>query len=176
MITVRPVRWPEDIPQATAIDPTFTTDRIYRVVAGDMGFTLDAEPCQVTKTLCSLAEEVPDLQKMEHVVLAERDGEVVGIAAASVSRWNGRAVLWHLYIQPAHRGVGAGRALLDSIEAYARQAGAWCIWLEAQNVNYPAIQFYRRHGFELCGLDRCLYDPKGPGGGETALYFARMLR
>jgi len=39
----------------------------------------------------------------------------------------------------------------------------------------PAIRFYRAEGFSLCGLDTALYDPTGPGAGETALYFMKNL-
>ena len=60
------------------------------------------------------------------------------------------------------RGVGIGRALLQAIEPIARAAGALRLWLETQNVNYPAIRFYRRQGFRLVGLDESLYDPAGP--------------
>jgi len=45
-------------------------------------------------------------------------------------------------------------------------------------VNYPAIQFYRRLGFRLCGLDETLYRPDDSASvpGEVALFFARDLR
>jgi len=48
---------------------------------------------------------------------------------------------------------------------------------ETQNVNYPAVQFYLRMGFRLCGLDETLYRPGDPHlmPDETALYFARDL-
>ena len=48
-----------------------------------------------------------------------------------------------------------------------------CVWLETSNLAYPAIQFYRGVGFELCGLDASLYE--GEQAGETALYFMRPL-
>ena len=54
-------------------------------------------------------------------------------------------------------------------------AGARCLWLETQNTNYPAIQFYQHVGFRLCGLDESLYDPAGPGRNEIALFFVREL-
>jgi ribosomal protein S18 acetylase RimI-like enzyme len=42
-------------------------------------------------------------------------------------------------------------------------------------VNSPAIAFYRRQGFTLCGLDLSLYDPAGSAPGEAALYFVLPL-
>ena len=63
------------------------------------------------------------------------------------------------------------RAVIDA----ARGAGTRCVWLETSSHAWPAIQFYRRLGFDLCGLDATLYDPDGPSGNETALFFALSL-
>jgi hypothetical protein len=41
-------------------------------------------------------------------------------------------------------------------------------------VSFPAIQFYRRGGLHLCGVDRKLYDPTAVPG-EVAPCFAREL-
>jgi ribosomal protein S18 acetylase RimI-like enzyme len=178
MITVRPVRWPEDVPALSRIEATFTTDRIYWVERTDLGFTLWEVPVDppVTKRLCTLAEEVEDLRRMEHVVVAEVGGELAGVAAANYSEWNGRVVLWHLYVQPGARRTGVGRLLLDSVVDYARRVGAWCVWLETQDINYPAIQFYRRCGFQICGVDEALYHPDGPAAGEVGIFMVRPVR
>lgn len=177
MVTVRPVEWPRDAEAIAALETAFTTDRIYQVERQPLGFTLveRAVVPPLTKSVCHLAEEIEELRKLEHLALAVIDGAVIGLAGAQYSEWNGRVVLWHLYVQPAYRGRGAGRALMESVLEYARSAGAWCVWLEAQNVNLPAIQFYLRCGFELCGVDTHLYHPEGPGGGEVAVFLAKAV-
>jgi ribosomal protein S18 acetylase RimI-like enzyme len=66
----------------------------------------------------------------------------------------------------------------EALDERARQRpSARCLWLETQNINYPAVQFYRRMGFRLCGLDETLYRPGMPGllPAEVALYFSRDL-
>jgi ribosomal protein S18 acetylase RimI-like enzyme len=68
-----------------------------------------------------------------------------------------------------------GRALVEAAVAAARDADMRCVWLETSNLAYPAIQFYRRVGFTLCGLDVSLYDPASEAAGETALYFMRPV-
>src|SRR5262249_55920874 len=103
------------------------------------------------------------------------EGALVGFAAARHETWNRRVVVLHLYVAAGHRGRGIGRALIDHLDGFARTVGARCLWLETQNVNYPAIQFYRRLGFRLCGLDESFYDPAGPAAGEVALFFVREL-
>jgi ribosomal protein S18 acetylase RimI-like enzyme len=64
---------------------------------------------------------------------------------------------------------------MRSVVAYARHAGARCVWLETRNVNYPAVRFYRRPGFRRCGLDERLYDRATPGREEIALFLALDL-
>jgi ribosomal protein S18 acetylase RimI-like enzyme len=99
--------------------------------------------------------------------------EVVGFAELLFDTWNSRARIEHLYISASHRGRGGGRALLRAIsERAVSEPRIRCLWLETQNVNYPAVQFYLSAGFRLCGLDETLYDP-GLLPGEVALYFAR---
>ena len=74
--------------------------------------------------------------------------------------------------------AGGPDALVEALAGHARQAtAARCLWLETQNVNYPAVQFYLKMGFRLCGLDETLYQPDDPQllPGEMALYFARDL-
>ena len=56
----------------------------------------------------------------------------------------------------------------------ARLTPARCLWLETQDVNGPAIGFYLRQGFTLCGFDDTLYDP-AVNPGETALFFSHPL-
>jgi ribosomal protein S18 acetylase RimI-like enzyme len=122
-----------------------------------------------------LAEYLGDDRLWAEGIVAEDGGTIVGFAAYAHHTWNHRTELWHLYIDAARRGEGIGRQLVESIVIAAQAAGMRAVWLETSNLAYPAIQFYRRLGFALCGLDISLYDPTGAGAGETALYFARDL-
>lgn len=175
MTLIRPARYADDIAGLCALDTSFATDRVYRLEEGAFAFALVEEGVTpaLTKTVCMLGDEIDDLRQLEHVVVADADGEIIGLAGAQYSEWNRRAVLRHLYVQPSQRGSGVGRALMESVFDYARRVGARCVWLETQNVNYPAIQFYRRQGFRLVGLDKSLYDPESVGKNEVALFFAK---
>jgi ribosomal protein S18 acetylase RimI-like enzyme len=171
MISVRRARRPEDLPAIRSIAYSFETDRIYRVTTEPEGFRLveeSAEPAFV-KTYA-----LPDELEGE-IMVAELDGRVVGWSRIRFSAWNGRVTIEDLAVDPIWRERGIGRALIEEAERWARSAGARCVWLETQNVNAPAIAFYRRAGFRLCGLDDTLYDPVA-FPGEVALFFARDLR
>lgn len=89
-------------------------------------------------------------------------GEVVGIASLyREDRADGPAGGWRLRgmaTSPAHRGRGAGRALLDAcVDHAAAQEGSelWC------NARMVAVEFYRRAGFAAVGEQ---FDIPGIGG------------
>ena len=171
---LRPVHWPTDSTALGTIDNSFVTDRIYRVHRDVLAFRLAIATVDppVRKSYGSLLTNIEHVRQMRHVVVADQDGRLVGVVAADRSEWNRRVQIEHLYVVPEWRGRGVGRALVDSIVGFARDVGSWCVWLETQNTNYPAIQFYLRYGFRLCGLDERLYDPSTQPSEETALFFS----
>ncbi len=81
-------------------------------------------------------------------VLAERVGQVVGIAFAAGGRAIGEwpAVrdheLWLLYVLAAHHGTGVGQALLDAVVPPGSPAQLWVL-----EDNPRARRFYERNGF-----------------------------
>ena len=82
--------------------------------------------------------------------VAEVDGEVVGMALwfLSFSTWRGvhGIYLEDLYVRPAHRGRGLGRALLRALaEEAVRRDFARVEWA-VLDWNTPAIDFYRSLG------------------------------
>lgn len=176
MLTLRPARWPEDLAALAQLDASFTTERIYRVIRTDQSFELREEAVvpPLRKEYGPVTED-ERLADMPCAVVAELHGRLAGFAAAEYEVWNRRAVVRHLYVAPGCRRQGLGAALLRELERYARSAGARCLWLETQNTNYPAVQFYQRTGFRLCGLDQSLYAPDGAAQDEIALFFVRDL-
>jgi ribosomal protein S18 acetylase RimI-like enzyme len=168
---VRSASWPEDAAGIAAIDTSFTTDRVYRVVRERLGFALaelTIDP-PVTKTY-----PLPETDPGGGAFVAELDGEIAGFAQIEPPAWNGRAVVSHLYVSASHRGHGIGAVLLNELADHERTAGARCLWAETQNVNHAAVHFYLATDFRLCGLDKSFYDPvEHPG--EIALFFAREL-
>ncbi|HZZ37322.1 MAG TPA: GNAT family N-acetyltransferase [Caulobacteraceae bacterium] len=175
MITVRDARLPDDAPAIAAIDTSFSTETIFRVEVGEEAIrlrevTLD-RPLARRLPLDDLAD--PD-RPWETAFVAVDGQAIVGFVATARSSWSGRLTLWHLYVEPARRGRGVGRALVARVMDEAVASGAEHVWLETSNLNVPAVAFYRRLGFALCGADTTLYAGT-PAEGETALFFARKV-
>jgi len=84
--------------------------------------------------------------------VAERDGHraVVGCALwfLNFSTWRGVHGLYleDLYVQPAHRGGGIGRALLARLAAVCAERGLARLEWAVLDWNTPSIGFYRTLG------------------------------
>jgi GNAT superfamily N-acetyltransferase len=177
MIKVRPARWPEDIVLLSGLDTEFETGRSYRLVRDKFSFHLEEEAIKTPlKKKYDLNPAKPGERALWHLALiAEEDDQLAGFAAAEHEHWNNRMNIRHIYVAPAFRRRGVGTRLLQSIEDSARTAGARSLWLETQNTNYPAIQFYLWSGFWFCGFDAGLYDPETVLADEIALFFERPV-
>jgi ribosomal protein S18 acetylase RimI-like enzyme len=153
------------------------TERVYRVVAAGTTFSLhETTVSPALHRVFDLTGEVDGMAALDHVLIAERDSRVAGVAALSHDEADRRALVRHLYVDRAYRGQGIGRALMDAMVARAEQWQVRCVWLETQDVNYAAIQFYQRAGFQWCGLDLSLDERTGSATDETAVFFMRHLK
>ena len=78
------------------------------------------------------------------------DGVAAGFAVYffNYSTWQGRKGLYleDLYLTPAHRGVGAGKALLQQLARIAVAQGCGRFEWSVLDWNEPALQFYRSIG------------------------------
>ena len=83
-------------------------------------------------------------------VVGEVDGQVVAFALffTNFSTFLGQPGLYleDLYVQPAHRGTGLGKALLQHLGALAVQRGCGRFEWSVLDWNQPAIDFYRAMG------------------------------
>ncbi len=86
-------------------------------------------------------------------LIAELDGAPVGLALFfhNFSTWTGWRGLYleDLYVTPAARGAGVGKALLTRLAAIAVERGCARFEWQVLTWNTPAIDFYRAMGAEL---------------------------
>jgi GNAT superfamily N-acetyltransferase len=90
--------------------------------------------------------------RQNRVAVAERDGELVGIAMSgppedAAAAWTRQ--LYVLYVYAADHGTGAGQALLEAVIDSAEPAALW-----VADPNPRAQAFYRKHGFAADGTAR----------------------
>jgi len=82
--------------------------------------------------------------------VAERCGEAVGFVHAQIHPDEPRtAELYGMWVAPAARRTGAGRALVDAIAAWARSRGATRLVLNVTQGNTAAERLYARAGLRF---------------------------
>lgn len=108
----------------------------------------EPESCLLTEAQLATALFGPAPALFGHVTVL--DGEVVGCALwfLSFSTWRGvhGVYLEDLYVRPAHRGRGLGRALLVRLAAVCRERGYGRLEWAVLDWNEPSIRFYRSLG------------------------------
>jgi GNAT superfamily N-acetyltransferase len=91
----------------------------------------------------------------DRLVVAEVDGEIVGLASLHVSLSveydEPAAKLSAIVVDERHRRRGIGEALLAEMEAEARRRDCCLIFLTTAERRKDAHAFYRRLGFEETG-------------------------
>ena len=133
--TVRPAR-PDDVP---------AVHRLVRALAA-----YEEEPDAVEAGEDDLAAALFGPDPLVHCLVAEDEGVVVGTAVwfVSFSTWRGRHGIWleDLFVRPAARGTGLGRALLQELARTCVERGYPRFEWWVLDWNAPAVGFYRSLG------------------------------
>lgn len=94
-------------------------------------------------------------------VLMALDGGQYAGAVRLRCDWNLYGFIDDIGIDPAFRRKGAGRALMEAAEQWAKAQHMQGLALEAQDINLHAARFYERCGFEIGGVNTMLYENFG---------------
>lgn len=81
----------------------------------------------------------------------EEGGIIAGVAGYT---WADMAEIEFLWVDPATRGQGLGSQVLEAVENEAQARG--CALVITGTYSFQALDFYRRHGYEVVGqIDNC---------------------
>ena len=113
VVEIRPGNVERDADLIRSLDTSFETARILEVIADDRSFRLVEKTIQppLAKTF---ALDYSVEHEWERIWLAFDGGRAVGVVATQHETWNGRVVIWHLYVNTNHRRRGIARELLDT--------------------------------------------------------------
>lgn len=103
------------------------------------------------------------------------DNKLVGVVIVEKREWNNSFWIEDIEVAEPYRKNGIGTMLLDKVEYIAKKNGVRIIALEAQSSNVPAIDFYRKNGYELDGIDLSLYTNTDTIDGEVAFFMKKKL-
>lgn len=80
------------------------------------------------------------------VLVAEKDGRIV--ASVMVGHDGHRGAVYYVAADPALRGQGLGRLIMDAAEAWLRARGVWKLNLMVRRGNEGAMGFYAELGYQ----------------------------
>jgi GNAT superfamily N-acetyltransferase len=139
-------------------------------------FTIRAATASDVESIVAFIRELAEYERLEHEVVATSDsirqwlfgarpaaevliaeiaGEAVGFALffTSFSTFLAQPGIYleDLFVRPAHRGAGIGRALLQRVAELACERGCGRLEWAVLDWNEPAIGFYERLGAKAMG-------------------------
>ncbi len=127
---------PSDAPQILAFITELATYE-------NAGHEVTASAADIERTLCRG-------QGPAQALICSQNERTIGFAAYffNYSTWQGRKGLYleDLYVSPAHRGVGAGQALLRHLARLACEEGCGRFEWSVLDWNEPAIRLYQTIG------------------------------
>ncbi len=83
-------------------------------------------------------------------LVAEEDGRIIG---AVMGGYDGRrGMVYHLAVEPGHRRLGTGRALMAELERRLKSKGCLKSYLLVTRDNPEALAVYSRLGWEIMDL------------------------
>ena len=186
-----------DAPALHKLDYSFETDRIYTLrVNGKLAQNDDTMQTLDRPALAFELWETPvdppiykSFREYEHKLeevetrlnsveggyVALAGGQIAGAVLLNVEQWRSIVRIEDIIVGRQFRRYGIGSLLLNCASDWARNRSCWAIVLEAQNVNYPAIQFYLRNGFEVWSINQHFYPP-GSVEHEVAIFMGKKLR
>ena len=137
-----------------------TPDDAQELARLNLAFNGASEPAE------NLAERLSDPRRVETPILAERDNRLVGFAGVRIVPCEfyptPHAELTELYVEPAYRRQGVGRALAAHAERLAQGSGATELFVLTGFENQAAQGLYRAMGY--CDHDLALCKAFNPSG------------
>jgi L-amino acid N-acyltransferase len=136
-----------------SVDDAEAIRRIYNVEVESGTATFDLVPRSLDDQRAILAARTG----AHPILVAEQDGEIVGFGSLSAYRDRPAyttTVENSVYVDHAHQGRGAGRALLEELLRVATNHGFHCVIARISGGNEGSVRLHERCGFELVGVER----------------------
>ena len=104
--------------------------------------------------------------------VARLDGAAV--ACGGIGFYDGYAELKRMYAKPEVRGKGVAKALLQRLEAEARDARITLVRIETGNLQREAMRFYEREGYRKCAAFGP-YAAMPPNAIATSVFYQKAV-
>ncbi|MHC0039412.1 GNAT family N-acetyltransferase [Pseudoneobacillus sp. C159] len=160
MITIRRIT-KEDYPNGKKVIYQYSSEQYYdlSIIENENGWSMEL----VAKNFNEKFEKYLEtdifnetLPPMEYYIAESQDIEV-GFLSLYHEKWNNVLRIWDIHVEKSMQAKGIGSRLIELAKKRGREIGVRAMVLETQTSNFPAINFYKKHGFKLTGFDRLSY-------------------
>lgn len=140
-----------------------------------LGTPADAAKIAEIESLCfahpwSEQDVLDGFQNFTHYFVAETEGEILGYCGIQIIA--GEGYITNVAVTPQHRKQGFGLKILEELLNFSRLEKLSFVTLEVRESNIPAINLYKKMGFEKVGKRPNFYrDPR-----EDALLLTNFLK
>jgi ribosomal protein S18 acetylase RimI-like enzyme len=108
-------------------------------------------------------------------LVVEEDGRLIALLDSETESWRRVLRVWNLLVDQEYRRQGIGTELIQRAEQFGIDRRCRAISVETQATNWPALAFYVKMGFEICGVDDHYYTNRDLERKEVALFLYREL-
>ncbi len=105
-------------------------------------------------------EWIQMLEKTSHQAFIARKGTVEPVGLVVAGPYDHCAGLYSMWVDPACRGEGIGKALVQSVIGWAKKKGFAELLLDVTDENGAAIALYHACGFKETGVQGTLPPPR----------------
>ncbi len=103
------------------------------------------------------------------------NGALAAVIETAAENWNNRLRITNICVLPEYRGIGLGKALIQTSLKRAKSEQRRAIILETQSCNEKAIGFYLSQGFTFMGFNLCEYSNKDIENKEIRIEMGMLL-
>ncbi len=178
---------PSHLSRLSEIKADYISETYLRVTKGgdglEVGFTLQIEPLDepfrsqgygiVRERDREEIRKRMDAQALQLVV--EDNARLIGFLDAEIESWRKVVKIWDILVDEDHRRQGIGTELMRRAREFATKNSCRALVVETQTTNWPALNFYLKMGFRICGVDDHFYTNRDPDRKEVALFLYREL-
>ncbi len=171
-----------DLPALTRLDYSYSTQRLLHFsregAPPEHAFRFgwrEQSPGRRPSYEYDLADLQRALQTFDLFLVGELASAVVGLLILRVPNLGGAGEITDLGVHRPFRRRGLASALLARAVEHARSRGLRALWVEPQNDNGDAIDFYMARGFRLSGFNDRMYSNANDERQQVTLFLYRAL-
>ncbi|WP_223702196.1 GNAT family N-acetyltransferase [Sutcliffiella deserti] len=178
MVTIRQI-YQKNYPTGKKVFYKYTSEKYYEFYfeSNDKGWNFSL----IEGTFKELFEKNYEEEIFEpykegsEVFLAELNEEEAAVMVIQHMEWNNTLLIHDLYVDNRFKKNGIGSSLIEVAKKRAIELSVRAITLETQTSNYPAIQFYKKNGFELIGFNNISYSNEDVKKNEVRIEMGYTL-